>query len=198
MPVFAITGAFCSGKTTVLEILEGKGAIIYNIDEVVHSYYKDRNSEVYKKIAQVFPQVLNKNKTISRRKLREIVFTQPRSLQKLESIVHPWGIQDLRRWVKEAKRTKGIHIAEVPLLFQKGLEGLFDKVIFVYVPKDVLIRRITRKFRIPIAEARKRLAVFGSKEDKVGKSDFVIHNNVTKKKLKKKVDVLWEELITFS
>lgn len=196
MPLVAITGPICSGKTTVLEILKRKGAKIYNTDYVVHTYYKNRNSEVYKSIVKVFPQVLNRDKSISRRRLREIVFSQPESLEKLERIVHPRVIGDLKRWLGEAKKKEGIHIAEVPLLFQKGLEGWFDKVIFVDAPQNVLLRRIARKFKISFAQARKRLNIFKSRETMKEKSDFVVYNNVSKKELKKRLEVLWDKLVT--
>ena len=194
MPVFAITGTVCSGKTTVLNILKGRGASIYNVDEVIHSYYRNKGSTVYKKIKKVFPQALTNKENNSNSKLREAVFSDSRSLERLERIVHPEIIKDLKGWVKRSKKKKGVCIAEVPLLFEKRLNSLFDRIIFVYTYRRIVLKRLREKNKLSTNDALEFIALGKNFGKKMKNSDFVIKNNQSKKKLERKVHALWREL----
>ncbi|MCK4810012.1 MAG: dephospho-CoA kinase [Candidatus Omnitrophica bacterium] len=194
MPVFAVTGVLCGGKTTVLNILKKKGAHVYNVDKVIHSYYKNKNSEVYRRVKELFPCALAKNGNISRLKLRKLVLNERKSLKKLERIVHPEAVNDLKKWIGKAKKEKGVYIAEVPLLFEKRLEKIFDKVVFVYTPRSIILKRLKDKFGIPPKEALKFISLRSDFKGKMEKSDFVINNNRSKKRFITEINHLWQEL----
>jgi len=192
MAIFALTGDFCCGKTTILNLLKKKGAFTFNIDKLVHKYYSDRNSIIYKKIKKNFPSVIVKN-NISRKILKDLVFNDRRELIKLEKIVHPVVIEDLKKWIKK-NRDKKISIAEVPLLFEKRLEKYFDGVIVVNVKRNILINRIKKRFKLNTKEINKRLKLYIPLKEKIKKSDFVIYNNGGIKELYKEINILWKSL----
>lgn len=194
MSVYAVTGMLCSGKTTVLEGLKERGAHVYNVDEAIHRYYRDKSSKVYKTIAEEFPHILAKDKSIVRKKLRDIVFRDVQKLRHIEEIVHPLAIRDLKKWVTQAKNKKGVYAAEVPLLFEKKLEHLFDKVIFVYVPKNILIGRIRKKFSLSCKDVQRRLSLYSPLRAKIKKSDFVVDNTFHKRDFEKEIIRLWGKL----
>ncbi len=194
MSVFALTGMWFSGKTEVAKYLEKKGAIVFYADRVVHRFYRNKNSEVYRKVVTHFPQVLGKRKEIVRKKLADIVFFNRESLRRLEEIVHPYVIKELRRWIEANRGKKRICIAEVPLLFEKKLQGMFDAVIFIYVPKRILEERIKRKLGISVSRIRKRLSLFLPSRKKLKESNFIIVNNKSLHSLRRKVNRLWEVL----
>ena len=193
MAVFALTGDFSSGKTTILNLLKKKGAFTFNIDKLVHRYYSDRNSIIYKKIKKNFPTAIVNNK-ISRKILREVVFNDRKKLIELEKIVHPIVIGDLKKWIKK-HRNKKILIVEIPLLFEKKLERHFDGVIVVNVKRDILINRIKKKFKLNIKDIKRRLKLYIPLKEKIKKSDFVIDNNGNILDLEREVDILWKRLI---
>jgi dephospho-CoA kinase len=194
MPVFALTGSLGSGKTKVLRILEKKGAVVLNVDKAVHAYYKDRNSSIYRKIVKYFPSVLTKARNISRSRLRRIAFGGEENLRRLESIVHPQIIKDLKAWIRRSKRRRGIYIAEVPLLFEKNLDKLFDKVILVCISKKVFIERAKKRFDLSRKEALKILSLYLPLREKIRRSDYIIWNNTSLRNLARKVDRLWKRL----
>lgn len=194
MPVIAITGMFCGGKTTVLSMLKKKGARVFNIDTRVHAYYKDRTQEVYLKVRRRFPEVLTRQHAISRSKLRATVLKNKRNLRILERIVHPYVIKDLTRWSKESKKKSGVYVAEVPLLFQKGLGHLFQKIIVVRASKLIVVRRIAKRFHVSPREARRLGALFYSQKMRKGDDTYLVINNGSRGALKKRVDSLWKEI----
>mgnify|MGYP000241628134 CR=1 FL=1 len=194
MPVIAVTGELCSGKSAVLKFLQKKGAKTFSSDRLVHTYYKDKNSLIYRRIKQCFPNVFNCKGVLLRSKLAEVVFSDIRYLRKLEEIVHPLIIRDLRKWVFSNKAHKGIYVAEVPLLFERQLEKIFDIIILVYASKSTLIKRIKKKFKISYREAEQRLGHFIPVDKKRKNVDFVINNNSNLKKLERKVELIWGRL----
>jgi dephospho-CoA kinase len=194
MPVLGLTGNLASGKSTVLKLLKAKGAIIFDADSRIHSYYRDKKSPVYKKVAASFPQCL-KGRSISHRKLAGLVFSDRRKLKKLEAIVHPVIIKDLLKWVKERGTGKRkIYVAEVPLLFEKKLSGYFNSVVLIVAKQKVLIPRITKKYGFSKEEAVRRLSLYSPVREKIKSADFVVDNNSNSRQLKKEVDLLWRKI----
>ncbi len=196
MSVFGLTGDWGSGKSTILKELKKKGAKIICVDDVIYSAYRKRNSPLYKKIKTCFPQVI-KDSSISLPHLREVVFSNKQALKKLEEIVHPWIIKKLKMWIKKAKSGK-IHIAEVPLLFEKRLEDFFDAVIFVYVPRRILEARLREITGFSYRAIRKRLSLFIPSQKKKRQSNIVVRNDGDLATLRKKISQLWNALLTFS
>jgi dephospho-CoA kinase len=193
MPVFAITGNLASGKSSVLRMLSSKGAHIFDIDKKIHRYYRSRRSPVYRKIALLFPEALRGGR-VCRRRLAALVFSDPAKRKELESAVHPQAIKELLAWVRRAKKGKGIFVAEVPLLFEKKLVSHFDGVIVVRTGKNILIRRIAKKYRLSKSQALNRLKLYLPVGEKVKKADFVVDNNRSRRELKKEVDFLWRKV----
>lgn len=194
MSIIAVTGGPCSGKTSLLNFLREKGAVTLCVDKWVHHLYRDKHSLIYRTIVKEFPEVVDKRKIIRRRKLREIVFSQPHRLKQLERIIHPFIIDRLKKWIDKHKDRNGIYLVEVPLLFEKRLETLFDKVILIDVKADILCHRMQEKWGISKSEAKRRLKLFLPISFKKQKSDFIIDNNNTLNKFKKEGEKLWGQL----
>ncbi|MFA6280873.1 MAG: dephospho-CoA kinase [Candidatus Omnitrophota bacterium] len=193
MSVFGLTGSLSSGKSTVLKLFKAKGAIVFDADEEVHKYYKNRKSSIYKKIASNFPKVFRKGK-INRKLLGEIVFTEPKKLKILEEIVHGQIIKDLKLWINKAKKSKRIYVAEVQLLFEKKLEKLFCATILVYTPENILIKRIENNLGLSRVKVSARLKLYSPLERKIKCADFVVNNNSNIKALKSKANALWNRM----
>jgi dephospho-CoA kinase len=193
MPIFALTGSLASGKTLTLKLLKKKGAFVFDADERIHKYYQDNKNKIYRKITAAFPQAIE-GKKISRDKLGKIVFSDKKKLKVLEKIIHPLIISDLKKWIEKNKKRRGIYVAEVPLLFEKNLENLFDGVVLVYTEKDKIVKRIVRKLHLSRAFALQRLSLFASAAAKKSRADFIINNSFDVKYLKKEVNSLWRKL----
>jgi len=189
MTTIGITGNWASGKTTVLELCKKRGAHCVNVDNLVHACYRNKKSTVYKKVKKVFPECVSKRGTIDVKKLAAIVFADKKRLCTLERTVHPVVIKELKRQIGLRSKKQGLLCAEVPLLFEKKLEHLFDKTVFVYAPRSVLQHRLKLQGRSD-REIRDRLSLFGDTKKKKQKADFSINNNGGLRELKNKVERL--------
>lgn len=193
MSVFGLTGAICSGKTTVLKAFQERGAVVFNVDDVVHKHLEDERSVIYQKVERYFPETIERGK-VSFRKLRGVVFSDRQKLKQLEDIVHPIVIEELRQWVERERKREEVAVAEVPLLFEKKLEKLFDGIILVEAPQEKMIERMKAKYGISEKEALLRLKLFLPSVEKKKRSNFVINNDSNFFKLREEIDKIWEEI----
>jgi dephospho-CoA kinase len=167
----AITGNLASGKTTVCRILQEYGAYVVDADEIVHSLLSP-NTEIGKKVIKLFgPEVVVGNQ-IDRNKISEIVFSDLKKLSALETILHPAVKQEIDRRFMRVKNNPAYQffVAEVPLLFEAGMEDDFDTVVVVEADEELARSRFKGKFD-------ERQARMLPSKDKVSKADFVIKNN---------------------
>ena len=193
MAVFGLTGSLASGKSTVLDLLKKKGAVVFDADKQIHEYYRNRKGGIYREIAAKFPQCLEEGR-ICRKALRKVVFSDRKKLKVIEKIVHPKLIKDLLAWVNTRKKRKGVYVAEVALLFEKRLQKKFDGTILVNVRRGVLIERIVKKYKFSIREARNRLSLYKPIREKIKGTDYIVDNNKSLSSLKKEVDLLWKKI----
>jgi len=193
MAVYALTGDLSSGKSTILTLLKNKGAIVFDIDEKIHECYKEKQGIVYKNVINLFPEVLADGE-INRKKLGDVVFNDLSELKVLEDIVHPFVLEEMFRWIESVKSINKVCVAEVPLLFEKGLIGYFEDIILVTVKQEELIQRIIKKYNLSKEQVLDRLALYLPVEEKKEKTSFIIDNSFDFEILEKEVNLLWQKI----
>ncbi len=194
-----LTGGIASGKSSVARLLEQKGAKFVESDRLAHQLLK-KGTPTWKKIVHAFgEEILDTSKSIDRKKLAKVVFSQPKKLRHLEQILHPPVIAEIQKWLAGCQKEKRVAVAvvEIPLLFEKKLERLFDRVVAVSAPRKEQIARLAQKGFHSRKEILARMKSQMSQSEKAKRADFVVRNSGDKKELKKKVDFLWEELNRF-
>ncbi len=183
--VLGLTGSFGSGKTTVAGILKSYGAKIIDADRIAHTIIKP-GSASYKKIIRIFGSaILNKDKSINRHNLGQIVFNNRALLVKLNSIVHPEVIRIIKDELRRAR--EGIVVIDAPLLIESGLNKLTHKLIVVKINRLKQLKRLQKKLGLNKRDIQLRINCQLPLEDKVRMADFVIDNNKTISETKKQV-----------
>jgi dephospho-CoA kinase len=114
---------------------------------------------------------------LDRRRLGGLVFGHPERLQRLEAITHP-RIRALRdeRLAALACAGEPLACSEVPLLFEKGLDGEVRPVVVVSVPEALQRERARRRDGSSDAEVSARLAAQLPLAEKARRADYVIDN----------------------
>ena len=192
MPIIGITGAVCSGKSTVLRYLKSLGLETLDVDKFLDTLYA-KTHPVYKKVIEVFGSyILDTCGNIDRSKLRNLVFSSSQKLKALNTLTHPYMIDMLKKYL-DLKKSKNIAV-EVPLLFEEKLESLFDCIIVVSASLEKIyhfasIRGLSRE------EVNKILTFQYPLNIKEERADFVIKNEGTKEELKRKVEEVWRKII---
>lgn len=183
--IVGLTGSLGSGKTTVAKIFKSFGAKVIDADKIAH-YLLKSGTKSYKKIVSTFgSRILKKNKTINRRRLSQIVFSQRKSLEKLNRIMHPEIMKIIKKEIDAARQ--GIIVIDAPLLVEAGGTNFIDKLIVVNINRKKQIERIQKRMALSKPEILKRIKCQMPLKDKVRLSDFVIDNSGTIENTKKQV-----------
>jgi len=194
-----LTGSIATGKSSVANMLKELGVYIIDADEIAHDALK-KTEKPYKQILDVFgSNILDEQGNIDRKKLGSIVLNDKQKLAVLESIIHPY-VQQKRKEIEESilqNDRNAVIIYDVPLLFEKHLENSFDKIIVVYVPKDIQIKRLMKRQNISYDEALNLINLQICIEEKKKKADFVIDNSYSLENTKKQVLEVFKKLMSY-
>ena len=179
MLLVGLTGGIATGKSLVSEILRGLGAYIIDADKIAREVVEPQKP-AWLEIVEFFGKdIINKDRTINRKRLGEIVFNDPLKKRKLEEIVHPRVIEEENRMLKEYLNIKpdGIVIIDAALLIEAGSHKRVDKLIVVYADKETQTKRLMERDGLSRTDAEKKIASQLPLDKKVKMADFVIDNS---------------------
>ena len=180
MVTVALTGNVGSGKSTVAAIWQEAGIPVLSADAVAREVVKPGTTGLSAVVDAFGPDVLDDTGALDRDAMRRVVFDDPDARARLESILHPLIGARRDRWVEE-RREEGavLVVAEVPLLFEVGLETEFDSSVMVAATRDVCLERLTESRGLSREEGLKIWSAQMDPAEKESRADYVIHNNGT-------------------
>lgn len=195
MLLVGLTGNIASGKSSVARRLTELGATVIDADLLAREAVEPGEPALAAIVERWGPGVLAPDGSLDRAGLRTRIFSDPVELEALNSIVHPQVGQRRDRLVAAAAaRGDQVVVCDIPLLFERGLAGDFDKVVLVDAPRDVRLDRLLRDRALPADEAMQMIAAQMPAELKRARADVVIDNDGPLSALQAKVDALWLEL----
>lgn len=132
---------------------------------------------------------------LDRAALRHHVFEDDDARARLEQILHP-RIQVFRdRWMRSQLADGAeLLVAEIPLLFETGMEHEFDHVVVVYTPEEQRFRRLVEDRGLPAAEAKAIMAAQMDPEEQRGRASLVIENDGTRDQLGERAEAALAEV----
>lgn len=137
MSVIGVTGRYCTGKSTVAEILAAAGFETIDVDRLGHEALA---SEADLVIAAFGEAVTAEDGTVDRRALGTIVFSDQEALRRLERILHPRMVQMVEARIEAITSGPGV-VINAAILQRMGLDELCDTIIFVTAPFLTILRR---------------------------------------------------------
>ena len=166
----AITGGIGSGKSAVSEILRKKGQPVFSCDEI----YADLCGEekFLNELNEIFSGCVKDGK-LDRKALSKIVFSNEAERERLNAFSHPRIMERLM----EKMSAFPLSFAEVPLLFESGVEDMFDSVIVVMREKSARMEAIKRRDGLSEEEILLRMSRQFGYEALPEKNCYVIENN---------------------
>jgi len=192
-----ITGGIGSGKTTTSREFSKLGAYHFNADIEAKNLIR-QNMKIQESILNNFGNnVLNNDNKIDYLKLSGKVFKNKKSQTKLNKIIHPHIISLIENLYNTMRlQTKNsLFIIDAPLIFESGLNKKIDSIIFIKSDINKRIKRAILRGKHPKVEIMKRFKLQMNEKLKEQKSDYIIENNDSLYKLKKKVLTLYDKII---
>lgn len=191
-----LTGGIATGKSTVSSMLTRKGALLVDADVIAREVMLPGHP-VLAEVAAYFGQdVIQADGQLDRKKLGEIIFHDEKKRQALNEITHPAIRREIRKQMTdyEAAYPDRLVVVDIPLLYESELQSLFEKVIVVYVPREIQLHRLMERDNITKERAEARLNSQMDIEQKKQLADEVIDNSGTLEKTSFQVDELWKRL----
>ena len=176
MLVVALTGGIASGKSVAAKVFEELGCTIHHSDQIAHELMEPEKP-AWKKIVTCFGrEILNKDNTINRSRLGEIIFSDEKKRLQLNKIIHPLVFKRKREIIENLKKEERykIFISEAALTIEAGFADFFDKIILVYCRKDIQIERLMERDRISRPAAIKKIKSQMNPQDKMKYADYTI------------------------
>jgi dephospho-CoA kinase len=136
MPLtIGLTGGIAAGKSTALAAFERLGAATVSSDAVVHELLD--SEPLLGRLRERWGEELAPDGTVDRARVGEIVFADPGELAWLEAQVHPLVGERIGAWLMSLPTDAEVAVVEVPLLFESGMEGVFDTTVAVVTSDEV-------------------------------------------------------------
>ena len=187
-----LSGGIGSGKSTVAKILSNLGAVVIDADVIAREVLEP-NQAGYQKAIEVFGEsILDSDLRIDRKRLAELVFQDSDELAKLEAIVHPAVIARVAQ-IRHSLPESTVVVYDTPLLFEKNLQGQFDKVLIVVTDSEHRKARLIER-GLEITDIEARIANQATDAQRRTVADFVIENNGSPEQLHDQVTKVWQQI----
>jgi dephospho-CoA kinase len=179
MITIGITGGIGAGKSYVSECLVRKGYRLYNSD-LAARHLINTDPEVKQAIQSEFgTSIYQADGNLNRKLLAEKVFQNPSALEKLNAIVHPATIYDFKVW-KETIPVSYPYLfqfKEAAILFESGTYLNLDRIILVYAPLTLRLKRVIERDQISMDTILQRVQHQWSDTKKIIQSNDIIFND---------------------
>ena len=153
--VVGLTGGIASGKTSVAHALREMGILVLDADAISRSVTAP-GGEALPAIRLAFGDSVFDGDILNRRRLGDVIFSDPAKRQTLEKIIHPLVIGKMQRLTDEAQTD--IVFWDVPLLYETGMDKDCNEVWCVHVPAHEQVRRVIRRDGLTRQQALARIA----------------------------------------
>jgi dephospho-CoA kinase len=187
-PFIGLTGGIGAGKSEALRALERLGAATLSTDAVTHEILA--TDEVRDLLVEKLGDDVARNGQIDRSAVAAKVFGDDEKRKWLEEVLWPRVGERVAEF-RESAQDQPAAVVEVPLLFESGMEAVFDKTIAVVADEQVRAGRAAARGH-ELVEARTARQL--KQDEKAQKADFVVRNDGTLEELEAKLSEVLEKL----
>ncbi len=173
-----ITGTICSGKSSVSRLL-GKllGVEVLSADALCENLLEKGNAGYIDVVNCWGERFLDFDDCIDRLELRKAIFDDSSIRTELEQILHPLVHRQILESSREAQKRNSWLVVEVPLLFEVGWQGNFNKTVLVFADSEICLQRLMIRDGANREQGEKILAAQMEACKKVLLADSVINNS---------------------
>ena len=170
-PFVGLTGGLGAGKSEALRLLGELGAATLSTDAVVHDLLA--TGELRDQVVDRLGPEVMRDGALDRSAIAERVFGDDEARAWLEGVLWPRVGERVAAWRAEVGDDR-VAVVEVPLLFESGMEDVFDHTIAVVADEGVRERRAAARGHAHVAERAGRQL---TQAEKAERADFTVRND---------------------
>jgi dephospho-CoA kinase len=192
IPTLGLTGGMGAGKSTALVAFECLGAATLSTDAVVHDLYaapEVRDAVVARWGASVAPDGIVDRAAVAAR-----AFAAPEERAWLERELWPRVATRVAAWLAEIAGRDPPPVAavvETPLLFEAGMEGVYDATVAVVANEQMRAARAAARSHVATDERAARQL---PQAEKARRATFVVDNSGTRAELQDQLSAILARL----
>src|SRR5699024_135972 len=178
--IIGLTGSIGTGKSTVANKFKQLNIPVIDADLIAREVVEP-GRDAYNEIVATFGEgILQSDKTLDRKQLGEIVFSDEQKRTQLNEIIHP-AIREEMINQRDTYVSQNIRcvVLDIPLLYKSKLGHFVEKVIVVKTDRSIQLERILKRDDISETEAIQRIESQIDVAQKAEWADAVIDNNGT-------------------
>lgn len=187
--VVGLTGGIGSGKSAAAERFVELGAVLVDTDAIARELTEADGAAMPALVKQFGEAICDASGAMDRAAMRRLVFADPESKRRLESILHPM----IRQLAAERCRAAASPyvILAVPLLVESGkFRERCQRIVVVDCPESTQIKRVMQRNGMPEAEVRAIISAQASRSQRLAIADDVLDNDADLPHLYRQVDAL--------
>jgi dephospho-CoA kinase len=168
-----VTGGIGSGKTTVCRVFNTLGIPVFDSDKEAQVIINSDPS-VRSDLNSLTGVNLFSSGMLDRKLFAGIIFNDTDMLQRVNELIHPLVIARFEIWA--AQQVSPYVIMEAAILFESGAWKNVKKIVSVIAPVEERIKRVSSRSNLPEVEIINRMKNQTDDNDRIARSDFIIHN----------------------
>jgi dephospho-CoA kinase len=191
-PFIGLTGGIGAGKSEALAALERLGAATLSTDAVVHELLE--GDELRDELVVRFGAAVAPNGRVDRSAVASVVFEKPDERKWLEGVLWPRVGERVESWRRESLEREPpprALVVEVPLLFESGMDAVFDHTIAVVADEAVRAERAGARGHAGLESRTSRQL---SQKEKAERAEYVVENDGDLGELEAKLSSLLAKL----
>jgi dephospho-CoA kinase len=185
IPFVGLTGGIGTGKSEALLALHRLGAATLSSDAVVHDLLS--GDEIRDELVRRLGRGVAPEGPVERDAVAAIVFERPKDREWLEGYLWPRVGEQIARWrteLEQAEPRPRAAVVEVPLLFESGMDSVFDHTIAVVADEEVRAERAGARGHAGLASRESRQL---TQDEKAARADFTVRNDGTLEQLEQEL-----------
>ena len=174
--VIGLTGGIGSGKSAAADEFARLGATVVDTDAIAHELTGTGGAAIPEVKRQFGSTFVDAAGAMNRKRMRDLVFSDPAEKQRLEALLHPMIRAESARRIASAAGPYAVLV--VPLLIESpGYRERVGRVLVVDCPEELQIARVRQRSGLPEAEIRRIIASQIPREKRFAAADDVIDNS---------------------
>ncbi len=175
--LIGLTGGIGSGKSTVAALFENLGVRIIDTDELSRNLTRSGGAAIAAIRDAFGTAYIDAAGALDRDKMREWVFSNPAEKARLETILHPAILNQVKK-IAETATDAPYTMAVIPLLFQvRGYRDWLQRTLVIDCPEETQIARTMQRSELGKPEVQAIMAQQTPRPQRLALADDIIHND---------------------
>ncbi|WP_036498979.1 dephospho-CoA kinase [Nitrosococcus oceani] len=181
-----LTGGIGSGKSTVAKIFSELGVPVIDADIIARELVKPGQPALAEIVTTFGREILNAQGGLDRSHLRHLVFTSEALKTRLEAILHPRILQQMKR--RATRLSAPYCVLVIPLLVEIAQKDIVDRILVIDIPDAIQRQRVKARDQLSDTEIEAILRAQSPRAVRLAAADDIIVNDTDLATLQRQVE----------